>query len=1099
MGTPADWEVSGGGNADTNDSPAAAGDLTASALNAGSRTFTGLIFRREATDCNSYGLSLSDASNRIFSLTHRNFGNRRGQILPGVVLAAGVQSVTDADFDGSEFVQVHFRPSSAHVDSTLAVELVAKGECDSPTRPEPLTLSWAVTVQGPTAWETRSLDNLQPTVSFRATELAASNAAVDTGVAIQRSSAGCESTDVVLSNHKDKLELYQYTGDTRAVGSGAERIDAVSMPAAGGGDHVRVFFKAGVDVDAATLSVTMSAAANSSCTGPRRPSAASDISFLLTVTDRAVWEARTNDATAASGRFSRYDLLDSSSPTATGIQIHRSSSACTSTDVALAADTPSYLGLDLHGDSGVVLRSSHSGVAMPGSGAGDRHLRLYFAAGATVSNGTIVLTATLTANCAASDDLPEPQEIEYKLTVHTPGAHGWDVLDEDNQNPSSASFKWSVLEDGDLDTGVALHRNSADCERTDVELLNATAHLELRRYTTAGTAEGAGASRLTAVPMDPSVAATDRHVRLLFKAAYPPGPVITATVRVAPASSCTSRLNPAPETFMYVLNIDEDVDFPPTLNLSSARVAMRPSDGVTMAVGLTAIATDEDDADVVVAIDAVSARTFALRSAGANAHALWTRAGVTVEAGDLYTVVFTATDDAGSPPVSSRATAFIAVADSATEAAAVAAGAAAARAIGAAGIDAVLARPADGGDGAASLALLEMLAAKEAELESGEIDLREFLAGQSLALPLNQTGAGGGTKLGAWLQAAGGDVGGVAKGATAADDVYTDGKSFRLSFGADARFGALLAGLGYSVHETTADYGLEERRGMDAASEYELELGALQPYLAYDFGGTRLALAGGVGSGELLLKPAGEEARAHDVDYVGYALGLVQRLEAPGAGDAYLRGSYAGGKLDVAEPAGAAALDSNGSVLRLAAGYEHALAGGNGTVFTPSVEAGYLLLGGDGVDESSALLAGGLAYAGGPLDARAAYRHALADEVTLSGYELSFRLSPRTGGLGLGLEADPGYGLAGVEKMFEDLGAGRSLALADERAGGLRGGAGLSYGLAVAGGVLTPYGRWSVAAGRELGLRLRAGARHAWALGYGAEAQELKIEYRLGE
>nr|MBF2760853.1 hypothetical protein [Ectothiorhodospiraceae bacterium AqS1] len=55
------------------------------------------------------------------------------------------------------------------------------------------------------------------------------------------------------------------------------------------------------------------------------------------------------------------------------------------------------------------------------------------------------------------------------------------------------------------------------------------------------------------------------------------------------------------------------------------------------------------------------------------------------------------------------------------------------------------------------------------------------------------------------------------------------------------------------------------------------------------------------------------------------------------------------------------------------------------------------------------------------------------------------------------------------------------------------------YGLAVDGGLLTPYGRWSVDAGRELGLRLRAGERRSWALGYGAAADELKIEYRLGE
>ena len=373
--------------------------------------------------------------------------------------------------------------------------------------------------------------------------------------------------------------------------------------------------------------------------------------------------------------------------------------------------------------------------------------------------------------------------------------------------------------------------------------------------------------------------------------------------------------------------------------------------------------------------------------------------------------------------------------------------------------------------------------------------------GSRCRLPLSQTGGAGGVDVGAWLQASGGEVGGVVAERIEDGAVYTDGEFFSTNFGIDARLGSLLAGVGYGLHSTTADYGFEELRGEDAASKYELELGALQPYVAYDFGGTRLAGALGFGSGELVLKPADEAERKHDVEYVGYALGVAHRQPAPGgAGEVRLRGSYAGGELDVTEPAGAtASLDSSGSVLRLAAGYERALDVGGDAVVTPSVEAGYLLLGGDGATENSALLAGGVAYASGPLHASGSYQHALADEVTLSGYELSFRYSTGLGGLGLGLEADPGYGLAGVEQMLAELGAGRSLALADERAGGLRGGAGLSYGLAVAGGVLTPYGRWSVAAGRELGLRLRAGTRHAWALGYGAAAQQLRIEYRLGE
>ena len=468
-------------------------------------------------------------------------------------------------------------------------------------------------------------------------------------------------------------------------------------------------------------------------------------------------------------------------------------------------------------------------------------------------------------------------------------------------------------------------------------------------------------------------------------------------------------------------------------------------------------------------------------------------------------MVFTATDDAGGSAVSSSARATISVrlgSAGATDAAAVDAGAAAVRAFGSGGIDAVLARPAEGGGGSAGLAALEMLATKKNELESGEIDLREFLDGQSVSLPLSQTGGAGGVDVGAWLQASGGEVGGVVKDRIEDGAVYTDGEFFSTNFGIDARLGSLLAGVGYGLHSTTADYGFEELRGEDAASKYELELGALQPYVAYDFGGTRLAGALGFGSGELVLKPADEAERKHDVEYVGYALGVAHRQPAPGgAGEVRLRGSYAGGELDVAEPAGSAAsLDSSGSVLRLAAGYERALDVGGDAVVTPSVEAGYLLLGGDGAVENSALLAGGLAYASGPLHASGSYQHALADEVTLSGYELSFRYSTGLGGLGLGLEADPGYGLAGVEKMLDGTGRGafpgaggrEGRRPARRRRAELRPGGGRRGAYAVTGA-----GAWR--RGSELGLRLRAGERHAWALGYGAAAQQLRIEYRLGE
>ena len=453
-------------------------------------------------------------------------------------------------------------------------------------------------------------------------------------------------TDVILSNHTDKARAVPLQpGDTRVSGQSGSlaRINDVPMPATGG-DHVRVFFKEDLTTTGATLEVTMSAAANSSsCTDPRTPGDASAISFLLTVVQVAPWVERTDDETDASGRFSRYALLDSTTPTATGIRIHRSSTACTSTDVALASGTPSYLGLDLHGDSsGVTLASSHAGVAMPGTGAGDRHLRLYFAAGATVAAGMLDVTVTLTADCAAADDLPDPQQVIYRLDVYTPDAHAWVRLGQDSERLGADPFKWSDLDD-DLDTGIALHRNSMECKQTDVELLGGSEHLELGRYAADGTADGEKGVRFAAVPMETGGAA-DRHVRLLFKESYPSVTAITATIRISAAATCTSRRNPDPATFMYTLNVDADFDPPPALSLSSTEGRVFPVSGPVDA-RLTVTATDNDDADVTVTIDTESARTFELRRLGSGVYALWKRVSVAVEEGEKYTVVFTATDD----------------------------------------------------------------------------------------------------------------------------------------------------------------------------------------------------------------------------------------------------------------------------------------------------------------------------------------------------------------------------------------------------------------------------------------------------------------------
>ncbi|MBF2735058.1 MAG: hypothetical protein ISN26_03075, partial [Betaproteobacteria bacterium AqS2] len=717
--------------------------------------------------------------------------------------------------------------------------------------------------------------------------------------------------------------------------------------------------------------------------------------------------------------------------------------------------------------------------------ANDNHVKLMFKAGATLTAGD-VLTMTVNGTSNSSCGVSSSQSYEWKLTVGTPASWA-DGADHDDTAADGLTDLDLNAAATDTYTGLAFHRTAAGCDARRAVLASSSRTIfGLHRYD--------GSTRETSAVADDVPFTGTEHVRVYLRSSYRQHTPGTLQASLVISGDCASATRPAPLTLAWPVTVV--VDPAPQLTVTPLTVTIVRSAATT---GIRATATDNDDTDVAVAIDAAAARFFELQGA-AGRYELRPRPDARPEAGS-YTVAFTATDDAGGPAVTAQATAVVVVREGsggATEAAAVDAGAAVVRALGMGGIDEILDRPAPApGAGAA---LLEMLAAKEHELESGQIDLAEFLEGQAVALPLQQAQTGG-TGFGVWVAGSRRDVGGVDEDEAGAA-VYVDGEMTSTSFGLDFRYGLMSAGLGYGLHETTAAYGYENTRGAVPESEYELELRLLQPYAALDFKGWRLALAAATGGGDLLLRPDGEDERELEADYLGYAFGVAHRRPFAGGGELRLRGSYSSGELDVAETeedAAAASMDAEGSALRMALGYGHELALGPAASLKPFFEAGHLLLQGDGaVASSSALLQGGIEFTGGPLAGGVSYQHAIGDDLTLAGYDLALRFGYQFGGLGLGFEADPGYGLAGATEMLADLGAGETLAL-DEHGGGLRGGAGVSYGLAVDGGLLTPYGRWRAGAGNELGLRLRAGERRSWALGYGAAADEFKIEYRLGE
>ena len=1065
-------------------------------------TDTGLAFHRRPATCTQVDVTLTGAPAYLELVRYGADGRPAAGGLSGIHM--------EKDHADDNHVRLFFREGEAPAaGTTVEMDLVASGaaSCDQGALPMPLTLGWKLTIGTPAEWETLPRDNTQygPIHIDEINEGASSRAYRLVGAAFQRNVDSCPQVDVELRNHAD---IFGLVSDRAFRGGGYEAshlnesIEGMEMADAGS-DYAHIVLRTSYRRHVeGTLTVTLVAAASSGCTDPGHPRPLTLAYEVVMYENLSSWKDGPAAASAADRVFGMLQLRQEREPIDTGIKVQRTSDACHSVDVTLLGpkdrfELYRYLGT-VRAPASAPNASALEGVPMRPTGTSD-HVRLFFKARALAAVGTVEVTVAAAANMACGD--PRTPTVASTMTFQvTVVAAAWRTLSQNALTPQ-ASFGYDALTGSvPTETGVRLHYGSLACRHTDVALARGADFFELAAHRADGAMEGAAAARLEAVRMEEGAAA-DRHVRLRFKAgARPPVGAVVAAVRIAANEDrCAAAGDLGAFTLSFTVMAFDDLDDPPAIELSAAEASLLP--GVVpreAAVGVSARADDDDDDDVVITLRGRTAAGedvndfFRLALAG-GAYELRVRRRVSLVAGAVYPVVFVATDDviANRGVRTAEATAMIQVLGKGTEAAPAAAlnaGGAAARAIGIGSIDAVLDRPADVGDGAAGLALLEMLAAKEQELESGEIDLREFLAGQSLALPLNAADGGGGP-VGVWFQAASMQVGGEA------DDVYTEGDVFSSRFGVDARLGSLLLGASYGLHDATSTYAYDAERE-EILGEYELQLQLLQPYLSLDVAGMRLAVAASAGAGEMTVAPEGDPAIEHDVDYLGYSLGLVQRLQVFGAGELRMRGSYASGELDVDQPEDAAGMDAESGSLRLALAYAHSIGFGSDSSFSPFLEAGYLSLWGDGDIGNSYLVAGGLEYAGGPLRASASYQEALGDDVTMGGFELSFRFNPQAGGLGLGLDANPGYGLTGTEKMLAELGAGRALAL---DGGGLRGGAGVSYGLAVDGGLLTPYGRWSAGAGRELGLRLRAGTRRSWALGYGAAANELKIEYRLGD
>ena len=986
------------------------------------------------------------------------------------------------------------------------------------------TLSYLLTVEG-NSWEAESKDSASTTLSFAAPVLAAATAPTPTGIRLHRSSTNCRVFDVTMrSGAGTWLGLLRMTvsgGTTTSVGALGREFTNVHMQDGNAADnHFRLVFGVRANVGATTRveRATVEVRPASTCAAADRPANPLMLTYMVSIRAnyREVGPAERLQAAAA---LMINELAASATAVTTGIKFQRGVASCPNTSMRLL-DHTAYLRLQPVNAAGALSGSAavaHNNVPMFSPiAANNRALALLFAPRANVQAGTVtarvrVASGTAGSGCAGL----EATTITASVTLADPTT--WQA------GPKARSQAASVLLTTEIgsgaDTGIRFSHFTAACSDSRLVLSDDTVTgstvtararsiARFSRYTAADVLE----ARHVGFDITVANASNNAYARLELMGAPPVG---TLTLQAVARPAC-SPVPPGvePLTLSYVVTLTDPTVWQTGSKargsaasvLVAAEIAAQPDTGIRFHSYTAAcdrarlVLTDT----AVAGAGSVQARTIArlqrytagdapdgspghdinLASLSSGVHAGLELMG-TPPAG---TLTFTAEARPACPSVTGINTLTLSYqvtvrdasdAEQAKQAAVgQATGAAATRVIGLSAIAAVMGRAADDDD--ESQSLLGLLAAKEELLESGEVDLRGFLAGQSFALGLDAA-ASGRPGFGVWGRA---EFLQLEQGA-AADPFRHEGDMFSAQLGADYRTaGGALIGLSYGQHQLDTDYA-GRLTGADAyAGNYVLKLDVAQPYAALPLEGGHLAGAVAVGSGEAELKDAeADESATYDADYLGWVLGY---RSAVGDGGFEVEGALSGGSLDIPDlgPAGSKADNMS---LRTGVRYAPSIDMGAGSL-RPSAGLAVAVDWGDDPGHKYELSAG-LGYAGLRLAAAAEYIHIGMDEgdLTASGGSIDVRFSTAPGNLGLGLAATPAHGPA----------AGTDL-LAQPDAG-MRGSAEIGYGLAVVGGVLTPYGGWSFAtAAGEVGLRLRHGDGGSWLLRWRQDERDMiAIEFSL--
>ena len=382
----------------------------------------------------------------------------------------------------------------------------------------------------------------------------------------------------------------------------------------------------------------------------------------------------------------------------------------------------------------------------------------------------------------------------------------------------------------------------------------------------------------------------------------------------------------------------------------------------------------------------------------------------------------------------------------------------------------------------AAAAHLQSLAAGD-----GDLDAKELLRSLEFVMPLSAGASHGDAGVGDIAFWGGSDYRDFS-GEDGNDD--WDGSVLGLHFGVDGRVRAHLhAGLMVSYNDAESEY-TRISDGTTDKGDYELNLTSVSPFLNWKLNDGSAWASVTYGSGEVEVKPDGDEASRNDVNMTGVAAGGSRRLLEQGGrelslrADAFIAESEVEGDNDNATAGIDDDLDVDANRLRVALAWNYPQRFSDGRL-TPAFDLGLRHDGGDGRTGTGLELGGALKFYAPAVgltlegNARALLGHTgdhrawgigglMRVESGADGQGLAVTVAPSYGGdFGGGSLAAGGYGDGSVAgEGSRGLWNGNSAAASDVAAPVARLNAEVGYGMSAMGfgdaglfsdGMLTPY------------------------------------------